>query len=76
MSAEDTKPLPDTAVLAGLAGEWAQAAQAVAASLIAAEVGAVQAMLAPKVSLTPEAKVAQDLAADAQAEADFDNLPL
>lgn len=67
---------PDLTKLVGLAGEWVEAVEAAAASMLAAEMAAAQAVLAPHVDLTPEQKAARDLAADAKAEDDFDNMPL
>jgi hypothetical protein len=72
----DDKPTPVLTVLADLAGEWVEAVEAATAGIVAAEVAAFEAVLAPVEPLTPEQKIAQELAADAKAEEDFDNMPL
>ena len=70
------KPKPALTELAELAREWVQAVEAATAGLVAAEMAAFEAVLAPQVTLTPEAKAAKDLADEAKAEDGFDNMPL
>lgn len=72
----DAPPVPDLVKLAALAGEFAQVAGAAGAGLLAAEVAALQAVITPQPELTDEEKAARELAADAKAEEDFDNMPL
>ena len=62
--------------LAELAGEWVQVVEAATAGLVAAEMAAIQAALAPQVTLSPEAKAAKALSDEEKAEDGFDNMPL
>jgi hypothetical protein len=72
----DAPPVPDLVNLATIAGEWVEAAEAVGAGILAAEVAALQAVMTPQPALTDEEKAARELAAEAKAEEDFDNMPL
>ncbi len=80
MSGPGDKPeapeVPDLVKLAAIAGEWVEAAGAAGAGILAAEVAALQAVMTPQPELTDEEKAARELAADAKAEEDFDNMPL
>jgi len=70
------EPKPALTELAELAGEWVRAVEAATAGLVAAEMAAIKAVLAPQVTLSPEAKAAKDLADEAKAEDGFDNMPV
>ena len=62
--------------LAELAGEWVLAVEAAAAGLVASEMAAFDAMIAPQVTLSPEAKAAKAVSDEEKAEDGFDNMPL
>jgi hypothetical protein len=70
---------PDLTTLARLAGEWVEAVEAAAASILGAEVAVLNAVLVPEPptnGLSAEEKAARDKADAAKTEESFDNLPI